>query len=146
MKKFANLLFYAFVFVAAQCASTELLASEFEVTTVVVPEDIVNQRLGSIRVTATGSVPPYTFVLRNGVNQTQTSNGTAVFANLSAGTYSLTVTCDAGCVVTRSIVVPCTRGLVTTTTTTTASAARSAAIANFITTAYCGGGCSTPAA
>ena len=53
---------------------------------------------GSVNISASGGVPPYSYNWSNGSNQTTLNN-------LTSGTYSVTITDDTGCTVSTSVVV-----------------------------------------
>lgn len=55
---------------------------------------------GSISVTATGSVPPYTYTINNAI-----SNGDGQFSGLTQGTYNVVITDDHNCSVTTTAIV-----------------------------------------
>ena len=61
---------------------------------------------GTATVSVTGATPPYTYLWNDPMSQT-----TATASNLTAGTYTVTVTDDVGCVVSSDVTVPAISGV-----------------------------------
>ena len=86
--------------------------------------------LGIATLTVTGGTAPYIITFDG---QTQAGPGAFVFNNVAAGTYTASVTDISGCTGTAMITISCVR-----------NTGSGNAIADFITTKYCQGGCVYP--
>lgn len=96
-----------FVQDASGCSSTVSITvaqnSTLTITIASTPATCSGNNNGTITVTPTSGVGPYTFVL-NGVT-TLTGSGPVVFSNVSAGSHSVVVTNSAGCSTTPTTII-----------------------------------------